>query len=167
MLLRKAASKQIRIALVILLFPAILNYYAFNEYYILNALSGNVRPPILALLFLNLFGIFFLATTIWFLGLNFLEILSSAIYWLTRTRVPIELWMSKLHVSLKRASVAAFFGAILWFVWTIGYYFLGIGFQAISIPIGVLSHILAAVLYVPLFIRWYLIRRDDILDVNI
>jgi hypothetical protein len=50
-------------------------------------------------------------------------------------------------------------GAVLWVIGNVGYYDLNLEFYAISIPAGVLAHILAAGLYLPLACRWYRIEK--------
>ena len=153
---RRLAIAAVRKAFVILLAPALFNYYAFDT----AAIDSSISPR-LQVLFrtTNLIGIAVGAAMIWFLALTVLEFAGRTVRSVVAPDVSTDTWDDALYTSLKPAAYLAVLGAILWGLWVVGFYFVQLDFVMISYGIGIPAHILAACLYVPLVVRWYKLAR--------
>ncbi len=156
---RRSALAAFRTAFVILLTPALFNYYAFDT----DAIGGGI-PPILQAAYrtTNLVGIAVGSFLIWFFALPVLEAASRTIRNVVARDASTDRWVDALYMSLKPAAYLAVPGAILWALWVVGFYFLQLDFVMISYGVGIPAHILAACLYVPLLIRWYRLSRSEL-----
>ena len=156
---RRSALAAFRTAFLILLAPALFNYYAFDT----HAISGGI-PPILQAVYrtTNLVGIVVGSTFIWFFALPVLEAVARTIRNVVARDASTDSWDGALYVSLKPAVYLAVPGAILWVLWVVGFYFLQLDFVMISYGVGIPAHVLAACLYVPLLIRWYRLSRTGL-----
>ncbi len=152
---RKAARLSLRVCLIILLLPGLYNYACFD-----SQLIGPLPPDLRFLLrAFNLAGIAMVSVSIWFFGLLILEVLTKLVHSSLSRSSDLAAWNESLYVTFRRAPYFAVAGSVLWIIWVYGFYETPISFYAISYPIGILAHLLAAGLYVPLFRRWYHIRR--------
>jgi len=95
------------------------------------------------------------ATLIWFLGFPIIEAIAGVLRIVFANGTDRGAWQGVLYRSLNWAVVLAIPGAVLWGIWVLGFYQLGVNFYAISWAIGVPAHLLAASWYVPLIYRWY------------
>ena len=68
-------------------------------------------------------------------------------------------WQESFYRIGLRMVVASLLGSILWCIWNFGFFVLGIEFNLISWPIGILGNILGAWVYFPLMIDWYQLFR--------
>jgi hypothetical protein len=157
---RRSAVAAFRTAFVILLTPALFNYFAFDA-----MMSAGVSAR-LHVLFraANLAGFAAASVLIWFFGVPLLEAASRTIRRVFARDASRESWDGALYVSLKPMAYLAAPGAVLWAVWVVGFYFLQVEFVAISLGVGIPGHILGACLYVPLLMRWYQVSRRDSAD---
>ena len=155
---RIVAKRNVRIALLIMLAPAIYNFICFN----FPAHPNRIELPIHSV-FRSINGIGFVAITIaiWFLGLPTLEFFTGGFHTVFGRNSKLDDWRTILYLILRRAPVFAVCGAVLWALWVAAFYQLGIGFYTVSVPIGIAGHLLAAGLYVPLFYRWYKTERSS------
>ena len=155
---RALAQRNVRIALLIMLAPAIYNFICFS--------FPPTGPDRIELTIHHIYrmangiGLLAIVVAIWCLGLRLLEFFTGGFHTVFGRNSKIEDWMTTLYQILRRAPVFAVCGAILWTIWVAAFYQLGFGFYAISVPIGIAAHLLAAGLYVPLFYRWYKIERS-------
>ena len=92
-------------------------------------------------------GVFVTAAAIWCLGLGLLELLTGCIHRLFGRKAGLADWKTALYRVLERLPSTAVLGAVLWVVWVIAFYHLGVGFYLISVPVGIAAHLLAASLY--------------------
>jgi hypothetical protein len=149
---RMVAERRVRAASLILLVPAIYNFVCFS-YAIGN--SQIVYPFFVISLAMNSLGFIFVVATVWFFGLKILERITWLAYRLMSRKDNLDDWLKALYLALDQTPMFAVLGAILWTMWVVGFYHLQVGFYAISVPIGIVAHLLAAALYLPLFYRWY------------
>lgn len=153
---RQTANLGVRIALVILLIPAIYNFICFNFPFSGNRVGFPVHGVFLTV---NAIGLVLTAAGIWFFGLKLLEVLTGGIHFIVARKSKIDDWNEALYAIARRMPYFAVPGAVLWAIWVFGFYQLHLGFYIVSIPIGIMSHVLAAFLYVPLIYRWYKMER--------
>jgi hypothetical protein len=149
---RNEPQWRVRTALLILLVPAIYNFVCFS-YAIGN--SQNAYPFFVISLAMNSLGFIFVVATVWFFGLKILELITWLAYRLMSRKDNLDDWLKALHLALDQTPMFAVLGAILWIIWVVGFYHLQVGFYAISVPLGIVAHLLAAALYLPLFYSWY------------
>ena len=155
--LRPRALFALRITLLLLLVPAALNYVCFD----LVAIGQSGLSATQKWLYrtTNLSLVVAVPNVIWFLGLPLLEGLGELI----RSRLAGDTdkarWREALHLSLRPAPWLALIGAVLWSLWVIGVYLLGIHFFAISLAVAVPAHLVAACFYIPLLVRWIRLAR--------
>ncbi|KAA5546222.1 hypothetical protein FYK55_04855 [Roseiconus nitratireducens] len=154
---RDRALASLRLAFLILLAPALMNYYAFDTYVV--SAGGLPRSVEMLSRAVNLSGFVIGGVLIWQYGLSFLERISHGIRAVFAGHCRIATWDGVLYQSLESSTVLAIAGAALWFVWVVGFYFVQIDFQTISWWVGVPAHLLAAMLYVPLLYRWYSLAK--------
>lgn len=154
---RKGALRAVRISLLILMVPAIYNFLCFNFPASLGRAPGTIGVLERTL---NTIGLVLLVSAICFFGLAALEIMTMAIHAIVARPAKLDAWKGELYLILRRAPVFAVFGALLWTIWVAAFYQLQVGFFAISIPIGIAAHLVAAGLYLPLIYRWYRIERS-------
>lgn len=154
---RVGAQRRIRIALLILLLPAIYNFVCFN----FPADANRIELPIHSFYrAVNSVGLVGITVCIWILGLPALELFTGGCHAVFARNSALQSWKTTLYASLRRAPWFALGGAFLWAMWVAAFYQLGIGFYVVSVPLGIASHLLAAGLYLPLFYRWYEIDRS-------
>jgi hypothetical protein len=156
---RGIARRCLRIASLILLAPAVYNFICFS--YSADQAPFELRIQNLYRL-INGCGIFSTSVVIWFLGLTLLEFLTIGIHMFFGRNSSIEAWKAALYQILGRAPLFALLGAMLWAFWVAAFYQLGVGFHAISVPIGIAAHLLAAGLYIPLIASWYKLERSNL-----
>ncbi len=152
---RGEAVRGIRLAMLILLAPAVYNFIWFSG---LHPRQAAIAIPALFLLG-NIFGFLLSVVAIWFFGLVVLEFVSASIHAVFGRKTSLDEWNGPLYTMLTRAHWFAIPGAFLWVIWVIGFYLLHINFYTVSVPIGIASHLLAACLYLPLFAQWYALAR--------
>lgn len=149
---RQAGQRNFRTALVILLIAAAGNVACYNH----QVFSGWPNP-FQSLLFQGTNWSWLVATSvlIWFWGLALLEWIAGCVHALRSPQTTLEMWKLAVYDSLGLAPLLAILGAITWVVWIAGFYFWNLDFYLISIPVGIVAHLLAAGLYLPLLYRWY------------
>jgi hypothetical protein len=154
---RLSALRCVRVSLLILLVPGIYNFIWFHH---IDTSNRTIQAVNQVLQILGGIGVALIAWAVWALGLAVLERLTGWLHrWCSR-RADREAWETVLYQTLRRAPVLAFFGAILWALWVFGFYQLQIDFTLISVPTGILAHLLAAAIYLPLLYRWYRLERS-------
>ena len=153
---RRRALRGIRLAIVILLMPAIYNFVCFE-----TAVASGQSVGAMAGVFrtLNAMGIVLIASASWFFGLAVLELATAFIHWLFARMSALQDWRSVLYRRLRLAPIFAVLGAVLWAIWVAAFYQMKTDFYTISIPIGIIAHLLAAVFYLPLAMQWYQVER--------
>jgi hypothetical protein len=153
--LRKRARRSLHVAVVMLLVPALYNYWAFD------ALTVSPLPADLVRLFrtLNLLGLVFAFALVWLFGLAALELMARLVRTvLARETIESE-WLAVLHKTVSWAPYLAIPGAALWGIWVFGFYQMRINYQSLSWVVGVPAHLLAACWYLPLVHGWYQLAR--------
>jgi hypothetical protein len=156
---RKAAQSNLRLAIAILWIPAIYNYYCFDFAAFRNGEIPAATVFVLASRIINIGGMVAVNVLLWFFGLSLLELAAKLLHYLFSRKAKIEPWQEALYDTLGAASYFAVAGALLWLIWTVGFYNLEFGFYSISCPIGILANLLAAGLYLRLAYRWYRIEQ--------
>lgn len=153
---REDAQRSLRIALLIMLVPAVYNFACFS-FALFNFRIRVGRPLAMSNVdrAVNSVGFVLIALAVWFLGLSVLEFFTLRIHYVAARASKFNDWKDSLYLTLRRAPFFAFAGAGLWAVWVCAFYQLRIGFYEISVPIGIAAHLLAACFYLPLFWRWY------------
>jgi hypothetical protein len=149
---RRLGQRCWRFALILLLLPAAYNLWCYHL-----EVFGTSRPSVMTTIFraTNWAWLSSGGLAVWFAGLAVLEFLTRVIHSLKSRRASLSDWNFALYKTLNSAPLFAIFGAVLWVVWVTAYYHWRLNFYAISIPVGVAAHSLAAGLYLPLFWRWY------------
>ena len=158
----RLARRCLRLALVILLAPAVYNFICFSSPVAAGPDELRMQNASAWITWVNGFGFCFTAGAIWCLGLPLLELLTVVIHRIFGRTTSVEAWKEALYRALNRAPLFSVLGAVLWTLWVAAIYRLGIGFYAASVPIGVAAHLLAAGLYVPLFFRWYTLEHPKL-----
>ncbi len=153
---RRSAVVSVRIAILLLLVSGLFNYYAFDTFVIGNAMPAGFHT---FLRVINLGGIFAVTALSWFLLVPGLEVLARFVRHLSGRQSTVSQWNEAIYRSLRPAAYLAIPGTILWGIWVAGFYFGQLNFTLLSLAIGVPAHLLAAGLYVPLIVRWYLLAR--------
>lgn len=154
---RRLAQSCLRLALLILIAPAVYNFTCFS--YPAATAPDELRIQN-SFAWINGIGFCFTAAALWFLGLPVLELLTVVIHKVFGRTTSVEAWKEALYQSLRRAPFVSVLGAVLWTLWVAAIYQMGVGFYAASVPIGIAAHLLAAGLYVPLFVRWYTLEHS-------
>ncbi len=154
---RGVALRNVRLALLILLVPACYNFVYFNFGGSLGAVPLPIRRTYQVL---NLIGFVSIAAGVWLVGLVLLEWTTRCIFTLCAQESRLDAWKHALYGILRRAPVLAVPGGVLWAIWTLAIYRLRWNFYAVSLPVGIIAHFLAACLYVPLGYRWFQIERQ-------
>ncbi len=152
---RRRAETSLRIALCILSVPAAYNYYWFNLRY-----AANPLPSVDLMFAIDAAAGIAVFVGVWFFGLPLLELATLFIHRLLG-RAVLQLWNAELYAVLRRAVVLSIAGALVWGVWVLLFYSSSVNFFVISIPAGILAHLLAAALYLPLFYRWFRIEKIE------
>jgi len=149
---RTTALRSVRIALLMMLAPAIYNLIYFS----FSADTNRIEIPIHSIYrTLNTIGLVAITTAIWFFGLAALDFVTGGLHSVFSRRTTLDNWKTTLYIILRRAPFFAFFGAVLWAIWVAAVYQFGFEFYTVSVPIGVAAHLLAAGLYLPLIYQWY------------
>ncbi|MGI9469633.1 MAG: hypothetical protein ACR2OA_21095 [Rubripirellula sp.] len=155
---RGVAQHHLRLALLILLAPAAYNFICFS--FPAEAGAAGLHIPAIYR-WINGFGFVVTAAAIWFFGLPLLELLTLGLHRIFGRTSSALAWKEALYQVLGRAPFFAVAGAFLWALWVAAFYQFGVGFYAVSVPIGIAAHLLAAGLYVPLIACWYNLRRSS------
>lgn len=157
---RRAAMRRLRWSLLILLVPAVYNYVCFDRVALGTGVRASDEIYVSVFRFINLGGMALLSVVLWFFSLGALEWLITLIFRVLRCRSSLPDWHAALYEVLGSLVWFSLAASALWMSWTIGFYDLGIGFYAVSYPVGILAHLLAAGLYVPLAYRWFRIENS-------
>ncbi|MEL7335740.1 MAG: hypothetical protein AAFN70_05975, partial [Planctomycetota bacterium] len=153
---RQTSIRDTRITLLIFLVPALYNVICFSIYFTPGGLAS---PTANLFRLINVAGLLLLFLGIWFFGFAILEF-SAGITWAAMARTSDrKQWDQALYATLRRAPAYAIPGALLWVVWVFGFYQLQIPIMFISIPVGIVSHLLALRFYMPLMLHWYRMAR--------
>ncbi|MEZ6119934.1 MAG: hypothetical protein R3C28_25650 [Pirellulaceae bacterium] len=157
---RSAARRSVRIALLMLLMPALYNFACFN-------FPPTATLPIHRLYqAVNSLGLISIVAFVWFFGLTCLEGVTGGIHAMVARTSSLAAWKNELYAILSRLPWFAIPGAVLWTIWVAAVYQLRIGFYAVSVPVGIAAHVLAACLYVPLAYRWYKLEQQRLSNSN-
>jgi hypothetical protein len=148
--------RDVRVALLILAVPAVYNFICFSFIADAPRIEPLLRNVYRAF---NATGFIAIVAAVWFIGLAGLEFVTAALHAVFARKSEVSNWKTALYQTLRRAPVFAFLGAVLWAMWTAAFYQLNFGFYAVSVPIAIAAHVLAAGLYVPLICQWYRIDR--------
>lgn len=155
---RWIARRSVRVALLILLAPALYNFICFN-------FTPNANRPERSIYAvyrtLNSLGFVLTVAGVWFFGLTVFEFVTGGFHSIYARNSRLEDWKETLYTILRRIPFFAVPGAVLWAIWVMAIYQLQLGFYFVSIPIGIAAHLLAACVYVPLFYRWYKLERAN------
>lgn len=153
-----AAQRSVRIALLILLVPAVYNFICFN----FPSNANQIDVPFRSVFYrtFNLIGLVLIASAIWRFGLPVLEFVTGGIHSIVARNSKIDDWKATLYIIVRRLSMFSIPGAALWALWVAMFFQLQFNFFAVSVPIGIGAHLLAAGLYVPLIYRWYIMERS-------
>ena len=104
---------------------------------------------------MNSIGLALAVAAVWFYGLAALELISRVIHSILARSSKVDDWVKSLYWTIRRFPVFAIFGAALWAIWVFAFYQLNMRFYAVSVPIGIAAHLLAAGLYIPLAYQWF------------
>jgi hypothetical protein len=150
---RSQAKRALRMALLVLLPPALLNYAAFDSL----AIESSTLPGDVKLLYrtINLSAFAVGSIAIWIAGIGLLEGVAEAIRRALGSRASREQWRGVLYQSMRSMVAPATVGAVLWVAWVFGIYVLNVDFMTVSIAVAVPAHLLAALVYLPLLYRWW------------
>lgn len=155
---RAAALRSVRIALLIMLLPAVYNFICFS----FPANANRIELPIHNVYrIIDSVGLLLTVLAIWFFGLAVLELVTCGIHSIVARKSTFDDWTAALYIILRRLPLFAVPGAALWTLWVAAFYQLQLGFYTVSVPIGIASHLLAAGLYVPLIYRWFTMERSS------
>ena len=152
---RDKAAIGVRIALAIMLFPALYNFMCFN----FVAVSTPSFPIQNIHRILNALGFFAIVVFVWFCFVHLLELITLVLNLLFGRKTDLPEWNHELYQAARTLPLFAIPGAVLWAAWVACFYQLQIGFFKISWPIGIASNLLAATIYLPLLWRWYRINQ--------
>ena len=152
------ACHSLRLALLILLVPAVYNFVCFHLRYNGSRIDLSMDTVFLAI---NSCGFLLIAAAIWFLGVLALEFITRVLHSIFSRSSRLDDWREALYDILRRAPFFAVPGAVMWVIWVHAFYQLRLGFYAVSVPIGIVAHVIAACFYVPLIYRWYKLERTS------
>ena len=153
---RASAVKCYTFTILILAVPAIANLLLFNYF-----ITGGVKPLALFYLLatLNAIGVALVIFGLLLGGVFVLESITRLAHQLFGNKSQVELWHRALYDVLRYASFLALPAAILWAIWLWLFYGTNLPYLLFTVPISILAHLLAAILYVALFWRWYKISK--------
>lgn len=149
--LQLQATRSFRALAVVLLLPAIYNYWEFDAHAVSRVpglLAANFRSA-------NILGFVVGGALVWFFGMPILEAISRLIRVIFAGGTDRSAWQEVLYRSLNRVPYLAVGGAALWSTWVFGFYEMKGDFYSISWAVGIPAHVLAACWYVPLIHGWY------------
>jgi len=149
--LRRRAQRSFRVTALILLLPAVYNYWAFASR-AMPSLPADIASFCRTV---NILGFVIGGALIWFLGVPTLEAIARLLRIAVANGTDRTAWEEVLYRSLTWTVYLAIPGAALWMIWVFGFYQLHSDFRTISWAIGVPAHLLGACWYVPLIYRWY------------
>jgi hypothetical protein len=155
--LRRRARVHLRFVFLILLMPAIYNYVQFDRAYIADGGLGAATETMYRSV--NLIGMALFAVLIWRATLPLLERIADFVRRSFAGNADRASWNSPLYAAIKSAVFLAIPGSILWFIWIVGFYELGLNFTVISYTVGIPGHVIGACFYVPLVYRWYMLTQ--------
>jgi hypothetical protein len=161
---RKLARWSLLLSYLFLAIAAVFNNWAFlasipfgmgpRSGPFVSVFDVSISYSVTALIVVTGFGIAW-----FFLGLGILETLTRVLHSVFSKKETVSPWIKQLHIVCKQSLLFALPGALLWVFWVYGFYFLEIEFYALSVPVGVAAHVLAAGFYLQLFVRWFLVER--------
>lgn len=140
---RQAALRRVRIALLLLLVPAIYNFISFSSCPNGNRIGLRIHGISQTL---NSNGFILIVAATWFFGLRAFELVTGGIHSIVARNSKLSDWKEPLYINLRRAPFFAVPGAVLWAICVMAFYQLQLGFYPVSVPIGIAAHILAACL---------------------
>lgn len=152
---REAAIDCVRLTVAVLLGPAVYNFICYLW------LAGGWYPELAVVQAALLVGTFVLA---WRAGVPVLEFATWQLHRLLGRAETARDWQQALYRFLRRLKWAAVPAAALWVIWCYGFYQLRIPFFVISVPIGVVAHLVAACAWLPLLIQWIRIEWNGPAD---
>ncbi|MGI9474262.1 MAG: hypothetical protein ACR2NZ_22160 [Rubripirellula sp.] len=154
---RRDAVRSFRMAIAILLVPALYNYSEFDAVVIASGqLPGNLAMVYRAV---NVAAFVIGALLLWFVGVRLLEIVSQWIRNIFARSTEASEWLGVLYRYLAWVPYLAIPGAVLWMAWVFAFYQRDADFDTISWLIGVPANLLAACFYVPLLFGWYRLSK--------
>jgi hypothetical protein len=148
--LRMQATRSLRILELVLLVPALYNYWEFDAHAV-SRLPGLLARDCRAA---NLLGFVVGGALVWFVGMPTLEGIARLLRIVFAGSTDGTAWQEVLYRSFQRTTRLAVGGAALWVIWVFGFYEMRSDFYTISWAVGVPAHVLAACWYVPLIYRW-------------
>lgn len=155
--LRRRARRRWQLATLILFLPAMNNLWLF-ENLMVNQGGPAPDPAAQGMDAILLAAVFAVAGLV---GLNLLEWITDRLQRWLGSPANAGKWRSALYETVEQSFAFAVPGALLWKAWLIGIYQWQWDFQWVSIPIGILAHLLAAGLYLQLAYRWYKIESSN------
>ena len=153
---RAAALRDVRVSLLIMLVPTLYNFVWFNF-----STDNRIEFSFFYVeQIVNFVGLVLLLAAIWIYGLMALELVTGGIHTIVARHSTLDVWKRALYSVFRRAPMLAVLGALLWVMWVVAFYQLQADFYTISVPVGIMAHVLAAFLYIPLTYRWYKMERS-------
>lgn len=153
---RSSALFSVRVAIGLLLPAGLFNFFAFDRFVLREDMPIGL---LFAVRIFDIAAILLIGIVCWFLTVPVLEGVGRFIRHFVGRRASIVAWNDALYRSLKPMGYVAVPGAILWVIWIVGFYFVQGNFFFLSVAVGIPAHLLAAALYIPLFVRWFLLAR--------
>lgn len=153
--LRTATQSTVRRSLLLMLIPAMYNYYEFDKS-VVASLPG--YAPVLFRT-ISPAAIFVVAVLIWFGGTRLLELAGSVFRSLLAAHVDKGRWLNELHHSTARVVYLMIPGAFLWLFWVFAFYRVHLNFYVLSWSVGLIAHSLGACWWGPLAMQWYRISK--------
>lgn len=161
--LRDAVLKSLRVATLLLTAAWLFNYFCLCFHGRTSYIGQSIPFTVTVVAFtIGSLMIGLIALVCWFAVLPVLEFVNQTARRMIAPITAPEPWERAFYISLKPAAMLALPGMILWIIWVIGFYLVGVNFYVISYSIGIPAHILAACLYVPLLFRWYKLWRSTV-----
>ncbi len=153
---RNLARRKTRLAVGILTLPAVYNVLSFNFR------IGADASALVNIIYrsVNLIGFTLLILIVWYMGLNVFEFVTRICHRLIARNSTLEEWRKTLYQTILRSTPFAMVGAIVWAIWVLAIYQANVDFYVVSVPVAILSHLLAAGLYLPLILNWFKLERE-------
>jgi len=162
---RRQALWEVRLALIALMIPALLNFVCF---FFVEAPQRFVHGTFflfgtlfLLVIVVDTFLLVVLNLFVWFFGLWTLERIAIVLHWFTRCSR--EEWLGCLHQSIiERLSIAARIGALIWLAWLGLFYFTPAPVIIIHNVASIFAWGVAAWVVLPLLLKWWRLRDSGI-----